>query len=156
MKRASLSSRAVAVLIDGIVVVVGIGTALSFISGEAHSSTYGASLNLSGGWFVLWLVLAFGYWIVCEAVWGRTLGKRATNVTVVMTDGTRVTWRGSIIRNMLRAVDGFPYVLPYVVGFFVAIGNERRRRLGDLAGRTVVIEPLGELERALLADDTSG
>ncbi|KAG1243053.1 hypothetical protein G6F65_022663 [Rhizopus arrhizus] len=45
------------------------------------------------------------YWaypIVCEALWGRTLGKRALGLRVLSRDGAPVGWMASITRNLLR------------------------------------------------------
>ena len=39
----------------------------------------------------------------------------------------------------MRTVDGFPYFLPYLLGFIVAETSDQRRRIGDgLAGAHVV------------------
>jgi uncharacterized RDD family membrane protein YckC len=86
-----------------------------------------------------WLVLAFAYFIVCERLFGATVGKRIFSLRVEGRDGGLPTWGQSVGRNLPRIVDGFPYVLPYLVGFVVAKSNADRRRLGDSAAGTRVV-----------------
>lgn len=67
---------------------------------------------------------------------GRTPGKRALGLRVVLADGGPVTLRASAVRNMLRLVEGVAtsYV-PAIVSILLTRDNQR---LGDLAAGTVV------------------
>jgi hypothetical protein len=71
-----------------------------------------------------------------EAAFGATLGKILVGIRVV-----RTTQRGALaacaLRNLLRIVDGFAF---YLVGTAVAACSEARQRIGDICGRTAVIE----------------
>ncbi|MEO1229589.1 MAG: RDD family protein [Myxococcota bacterium] len=89
------------------------------------------------GLFAVW----WGYFFVSELVsGGRSVGKAALKLRVVHSDGLPVTWRASLLRNLLRAADLSlvpPMVL--VLGPLVMALDPRFRRLGDLAADTLVI-----------------
>jgi uncharacterized RDD family membrane protein YckC len=133
-----MAARAVAVLIDG-VGAFALGVLVGKLTGQTDHGGDTVGFSLHGGPALLWFVLAFGYWIVCERVWGMTIGKRIFSIRVVGDDGGNPGLGSCVGRNLLRVVDGFPYVLPYLVGFVVAKTNGDRRRIGDkLAGTRVV------------------
>jgi uncharacterized RDD family membrane protein YckC len=68
---------------------------------------------------------------------GRTPGKRALGLRVVMADGRPVGLRASSVRNTLRLVEGLPLsYVPAIVSILVTRSNQR---LGDLAAGTVVL-----------------
>jgi len=68
---------------------------------------------------------------------GRTIGKRMSGLRVVRSSGRPVDLVASMIRNVLRLVDGMPLsYLPTIVSIVV---TRRNQRLGDLAADTVVI-----------------
>jgi hypothetical protein len=66
-----------------------------------------------------------------------TPGKRAMGIQVMMANGLPLTPAGSLIRNLMRAVD----MLPLLYGFAIVSVLMRRdaRRLGDLAAGTIVV-----------------
>jgi uncharacterized RDD family membrane protein YckC len=85
------------------------------------------SVFLAGwGWDVAWEVLGGG----------RTPGKRLAGLRVVRTDGGSVGFSGSLVRNVLRAVELPLCYAPAILA--VALGP-RRQRLGDLVGGTLVV-----------------
>jgi len=133
--------RIAAALIDLILLAL-LGAVMSAIFGAASSSDEGVthvSLNLSGGPFILYVLLCFAYSIVLEAMTGQTIGKKLTGLRVVSVDGAALKPPGAVVRNLLRLVDGFPYVLPYFAGFICVLISKKRQRLGDLAAGTVVV-----------------
>lgn len=67
---------------------------------------------------------------------GRTPGKRALGLRVVMADGGAVGLRASAVRNLLRLVEGLP--LSYVPAIVSILLTRNNQRLGDLAAGTVV------------------
>lgn len=85
---------------------------------------------------LLIVLLFFGYFIVLEATRGATLGKMALGLRVVKTNGTPITWSDSLIRNLLRLIDGLFY---YLVGAMLIWASPLKQRLGDRAARTVVV-----------------
>jgi uncharacterized RDD family membrane protein YckC len=134
-----MAARATAVIIDALLALIVLGTVVASLTGQAHHSGGSASFNLHGKPAFLWAVLAFGYWIVCERLWGMTIGKRLFSIRVQGSGGGNPSWGQSIVRNLFRLVDGFPYLIPYLLGFAVAKSNDERARIGDkLAGTRVV------------------
>ena len=81
-------------------------------------------------------ILALAYFIILEATQGATLGKMAVGLRVVKTDGSPISWSESVIRNLLRIIDGLFF---YLVGAIFVWTSPRKQRLGDRAGNTVVI-----------------
>jgi uncharacterized RDD family membrane protein YckC len=86
----------------------------------------------------LQLVVELAYFVGAEAAsGGRSLGKRCMNLRVVRDGGLPITWRASLVRNLLRAVDVLP--ANYLVGCASMLVSSEGKRLGDLAAGTVVI-----------------
>ncbi|KOQ73874.1 membrane protein [Stenotrophomonas maltophilia] len=94
--------------------------------------TFGSGLGL-----VLMFLVYWAYPIVCEARWGRTLGKRALGLRVLARDGAPVGWMAAITRNLLRTVDMLPF--GYALGLVSSLFDPHGRRLGDLVAGTVVV-----------------
>jgi uncharacterized RDD family membrane protein YckC len=145
--------RAAATVVDWIVGFVVVGVPVLLLFGH-HTTTHDNgsyrtewSTN-SSSVGLLWLVLAVAYYVVFEGALGTTPGKFPLGLRVRMADGTPCTWRAALVRNVLRVVDMFPYLIPYLVGAIVIwdddsepgeAGPRRRRRLGDRAAGTLVV-----------------
>jgi uncharacterized RDD family membrane protein YckC len=85
-------------------------------------------------------VILFGYFLLCEGVWGRTLGKLALGLRVVkIQDGSPCGWSRSIVRNLIRPFDLFFVGLP---GGLVVMLTPARQRIGDLLGGTLVVREM--------------
>ena len=87
--------------------------------------------------YVTAIPVTLGYFIVLEGVYGQTIGKRGANIVVTSHDGSEITFRQAIVRNVFRPVDG---LLWYGVGLLAMFSNDERKRLGDVVARTVVVE----------------
>ena len=118
--------RFVAALIDGIIIGVVAGI-LSAIFGPSNA---GVSGGLTG-------LLALVYIIVMEATQGATVGKMVMGLRVVKEDGSPISWSESIIRNLLRIIDG---LFAYLVGAILIWTSPLKQRLGDRVAHTVVIK----------------
>jgi len=116
--------RFLAYLIDAIIIGV-VAAILSFL--------FRGAPGFSG---FLIAIIAFGYFIVMEATQGATLGKMALGLRVVKTNGAPITWTDSIIRNLLRIIDG---LFAYLVGAILIWTSPLKQRLGDRAANTVVV-----------------
>jgi len=68
---------------------------------------------------------------------GRTPGKRWSGLRVVRSSGRPVDARASMIRNVVRLVDGLAVL--YVPTIVSILATRRNQRLGDLAADTLVI-----------------
>ena len=135
MRYVSVGRRFLAVFIDSI--IVGIVTA-PFGTFQRVPTAYGSSYHVSynGGGFLGLIGVMVIYFAVMEATLGATVGKMALGVRVVMEDGSKCTWQGAIVRNLLRIIDG---LFLYLVGAILVWSSKTRQRLGDRAGNTVVI-----------------
>ena len=80
--------------------------------------------------------LLFLYGFLLEAAWGATLGKAMVGIKVVGTGRPR-SFSACAVRNLLRVIDGLGF---YLVGAVVAACSSVRQRVGDIYGRTAVIE----------------
>ena len=148
---ATLGDRLIALILDTILLlavfaVVGMwaGTRWGGIttSGFALAGT-GALVTLS-----IMAVVGFIYYWLCEALVGVTLGKGIAGIKVINEQGTPSGLGASMIRNIMRIIDG---LFIYLVGYLVAIFSRMRKRLGDHLARTYVVEKeLGALHRVLL------
>lgn len=68
---------------------------------------------------------------------GQTPGKKRMKLRVLNDNGTPVSAQASIIRNFLRVADLLPGC--YATGIISMILDSKLRRIGDLAGGTVVV-----------------
>jgi uncharacterized RDD family membrane protein YckC len=76
---------------------------------------------------------------------GRTPGKRMGGLRVVRAGGRPIDLMSSMIRNVLRLVDGMPLgYAPTIVSIAVTRHNQRP---GDLAAGTIVIRDRREIDR---------
>jgi len=131
----SVGRRFVAVLIDGIILTA-VGFPFADYQRIPTASGTSFSVHWNGGGLFAILGLWIVYYAVLEATLGATVGKMAMGIRVVQEDGSKCTWQGAIVRNLLRIIDGFFF---YLVGAILVWSSPTRQRLGDRAGNTVVI-----------------
>jgi uncharacterized RDD family membrane protein YckC len=147
MEYISVGRRAGAFVLDAVVLWI-LFIVIIVVTGDSSTTSGdgGFSFEASGGGLstVLVLILGFGYFIVLEATVGATLGKLAVGVRVRMDDGSPLTWSASVVRNLLRIIDG---LLFYLVGAILVWNSSKRQRLGDRAAHSVVVakESIGGL-----------
>jgi uncharacterized RDD family membrane protein YckC len=131
MQGVGVGRRAVAVIIDGILLFI-VFYAVAFATGSTSMEGY----RMTGAPALISFAIAFGYFIVMEATKGATLGKMAMGLKVVKQDGSAMDWQASIIRNLLRIIDGFFF---YLIGAIVVWVSKSKQRLGDMAAHTLVV-----------------
>ncbi len=142
---AGLGSRFIAGGIDLVIKGLLVGAlALLLLGGEALT---GAEVGESLGTALLVtavFLVTFFYDVLFEIMAsGRTPGKRLTGLRVVGGGGNSIGLRTSVVRNVLRLVDG-PGT-GYSVAVLSILLTPRHRRLGDLAAGTFVVrERTGE------------
>jgi len=88
---------------------------------------------------LLVFVVTLGYPIVCESMLrGRTIGKMATGLRVVTTDGAPIQFRHAALRGMGGLVDFF---LPGfgLTGLLCIWSTQRNQRVGDMLAGTIVV-----------------
>ncbi len=92
----------------------------------------GMALILIGFFLIEWF-----YPVLFELLSGATPGKKAMGIQVVHDNGTPVSWSSSLIRNLVRAADFFPFL--YGLGLLSMLANRDFKRLGDMAAGTLVV-----------------
>jgi uncharacterized RDD family membrane protein YckC len=128
----ALGRRAVAIIIDGIILT-------AIIGGIASAA---GDLDTSGTWELHnqapYFGIGFAYFWILETLFNATIGKAITGVRVRERDGGRAGFIRVFVRNLIRPIDS---IGGYLVGWIVAMisGEDRRGRLGDLLGGTYVV-----------------
>jgi uncharacterized RDD family membrane protein YckC len=91
-------------------------------------------------WFLLQFLIPFAIYCVMTGITGKTPGKAMVGIKVVGEEGNPPgVWR-AFVRWLLVLVDGFPYIIPYLVGFITALNSQRNQRVGDMAANTFVVD----------------
>ena len=131
---AGLASRFIAEAIDWAL----IGLLLAAAVGVAAIAGGGAGLVIVSVVIGGAILLSIAYHVAFEVLAsGRTPGKRAGGLRVVMEGGEPVGLRASSVRNLLRLIEGLTtFYVPAIVAILV---TRRNQRLGDLAAGTLVI-----------------
>lgn len=136
MRYVSVGRRFVALLIDGIVLAI---VAAPFVDTTRRPGYL--RIELVGARSVVPFIVWLAYFVAMEGTIGATLGKLAMGIRVVGPDGSKLGGGSAFIRNLARLVDGFPYVIPYVVGAIAVWSDgDTRQRLGDRWAHSVVVE----------------
>ena len=161
MPLAGPASRALAWMLDSVLLVGGLALASSLISlagmawgGELAGNVFSALLML-----VVFLVvnLYFVYFEILDN--GRTPGKRALGLRALRLDGRSLSLRDSLLRNFFRPLDWLPF--GYGLGALAMLAGGQRQRVGDLLAGTVVVhensapvarglEPVYQIDQARL------
>ena len=122
-----------------IVADVAFGTSTTTVYGRTKST----NVSLTGLPFLIFILLGLAYFVILEWQLGGTVGKLLLGVRVVNEDDKPIAFKQSVIRNVLRVVDAFPYIVPYVTGLILVAGDEHKRRLGDRVANTQVVMKTG-------------
>lgn len=130
-------------------------TAVMTIAGNVIKIVGFISQDLSAGiYFLAYFVMTFAYYIILEWFWnGQTIGKRLMKLRVMDVQGLNLSFGQIILRNLLRAIDGLPFL--YMVGGIAASINQYSQRLGDIAANTAVVRTR-TLSRPELSEVLSG
>lgn len=101
--------------------------------------------SAAAAWLFLLLLFAvwWGYPVAFELLnGGRTPGKLLAGIQVVREDGLPVTWRDSVLRNLLLSADFLPFL--WLSALLCLFLDARFRRLGDLVAGTLVVHVPGK------------
>ena len=142
MEYAGVALRFVAVLIDGILLLV-LLLVLALVFGQWYSTTENSAHTVgvtAEGWWPLLVALA--YYVGSETMTGQTIGKRAVGLRVVDVSGDPIGLGQALVRNVLRVVDAFLF---YLVAAISVWSSAERQRIGDRVANTVVVRDRGDL-----------
>lgn len=145
MRYVGVGRRFVAIFIDSIVISA-LVSAFAPIVDVVHRPGY-YRFHVGGNDLFWPGVAAIVYFMLLEGLTGATVGKLLLGIRVVNEDGSKLTWTGSIVRNVSRLVDEFPYVIPYLVGAIAVWSSPTRQRLGDRWAHAVVVTKASLLPR---------
>jgi uncharacterized RDD family membrane protein YckC len=135
---ASTKARAIALCIDALIGLTAF-ILLAILYGGISSSNGLFRIKISGPPLLMATVLWLAYMTWMEGKDGASIGKRAMGVRVAMEDGEPVTLEAALTRNLMRFLDAFPYVVPYVVGAYAISNSPKMQRLGDRVAETIVV-----------------
>ncbi|MFC2017194.1 RDD family protein [Chloroflexota bacterium] len=86
---------------------------------------------------IVFLFIIFAYLILMEAYVGWTVGKRILGMRVVDGSGNKIGLSKSVIRNLLRFIDGLPAL--NILGIILIATSPEDQRFGDRIAKTYVI-----------------
>ena len=90
---------------------------------------------------LVFLFIIFAYLILMEAYAGWTVGKRVLGMKVVDGQGNKIGLYKSVIRNLLRFVDGLPAFS--ILGIILIATSQSEQRFGDRIAKTYVTKRNG-------------
>ena len=158
---AGIGNRALALLIDNLLVLLGISFFWFF--GTLFATQLATTLSPDiYGVAVLWFVaiailgtflISAGYFVLFETLrQGQTPGKRFAQIRVIRDDGRPVGLTQAVLRALLRPIDD----IFFVVGAILILFGENEKRLGDLVAGTLVIQEERMLvKRAIALSDSA-
>ncbi len=85
---------------------------------------------------LVFLFIIFAYFILTEAYVGWTVGKKILGMRVTDGAGQKIGLSKSLIRNLLRLVDGLPAFS--ILGIILIASSEQGQRFGDRIAKTYV------------------
>jgi len=136
---APLARRALAQVLDGILIGVPLFIVTLSMGGDLSDSDNDNLLWLT----VLWLAVTLVYSTVLVALTGATVGKRLLKIKVVnRLDGSPVSWSYAAVRALVPTVAGLIPVIGFALNIAVyvrAFFHPLRQGLHDAAAGTVVV-----------------
>ena len=139
-KKADLTKRFIAALIDGIISsIVAVIPVIGAIIGAAYTLTKDAIM----------------FQVTKDAQWkNRSIGKKLMGLEVISADGTDIDLKASCMRNWPLAIGTIIMIVPvlgWIIGGLVAfvlgilelvlvLTDAKGRRLGDKVGNTMVVD----------------
>jgi uncharacterized RDD family membrane protein YckC len=87
---------------------------------------------------LIFLVIIALYFILMEGILGWTIGKGLVGIRVVQMDSSKPSLKQSLLRNVMRLVDGLPIFS--LLGVVMILVTKERTRLGDIVAGTRVIK----------------
>lgn len=134
-KLIGLGERAVAFLIDGIIILTYMTIMENVV---ALSQIFDADTWTQRGFLGLFLLPAFFYSLIFHILFGgQTIGKMIMRIKVVRLDGAPTEWYNLFVRWMLRIVD--LWIFSPSIGILSILLSDKKQRIGDAAAGTVVI-----------------
>ena len=87
------------------------------------------------GMYIPTSVMFFSYWIILEYKTGQTIGKKMFNLKITNSQGEKASLIGIVISSF-----GKSFILPIDMILGLIITNEKRQRIFNRIGNTIVIK----------------
>src|SRR2546422_2009113 len=139
---AGVGSRLAAVLLD--LLLLSIGLLALWIGGGAIVGGLVSSRGMARSWLSAAMILLtfcflWGYFTLFEALnGGRTPGKQALGIRVVMDTGRSITAPAAVVRNLIRFIDCY-FPIPFAPALLSMFLHPSNKRPGDMAAGTIVV-----------------
>ena len=104
---------------------------------SASDHRWSSGLFITDPLCIVFLMVMCLYFVVLEGTVGATLGKWVVGVRVIREDGARPGLAKSVLRNLLRVVDGLPAF--NIVGIVLIVHSPEHARVGDRVAGTRVV-----------------
>src|SRR6266699_388406 len=142
LELAGVGSRLAAGLLDLVLLILGL-LALWIGGGAVLGSLFTAPGMarswLSAAMIILTFCFTWGYFTLFEALnGGRTPGKQALGIRVVMDTGRSITQAAAVVRNLGRFVDCY-FPIPFAPALLSMFLHPSNKRPGDMAAGTIVV-----------------
>jgi len=138
---ADLGSRFLGLTLDMVFLGLGMTAAaigVGFVLASFEVSGFVAAWGFAALILVVFVIL-WGYFTLFEGLaGGRTPGKRLVGIRVIHDGGYPLTFRGAVVRNLIRLVDLQPFPT-WMIGGAAMLLSPRTQRLGDMAAGTIVV-----------------
>lgn len=131
-ERAGFVIRAIASLVDWIVVIVPIGIMIYLFTGEA-------SFNWTQG--LVWNIVYYFYLVITPVFWkGYVIGKKIMNIKIEKVNGTKLTLLDMFIREVIGIflLGVVTFGLSTVIGGLMVLFRQDKRGIHDLLSGTFV------------------
>ncbi|MDC4229057.1 MAG: RDD family protein [Nitrosopumilus sp.] len=130
---AKWKDRFLAWLVDFIIVSM-VSTSIFFISFLYLNYNFENFIS-NDGMYIPTSVMFFAYWIILEHKTGQTIGKKMFNLKIVNNSGGKPSLVGVIISSF-----GKSFILPIDTVLGLVITNEKRQRVFNRLGNTLIIK----------------
>ena len=130
---AKWKDRFLAWLVDFIIVSM-VSTSIFFISFLYLNYNFENFIS-NDGMYIPTSVMFFVYWIILEHKTGQTIGKKMFNLKIVNNSGGKPSLIGVIISSF-----GKSFILPIDTVLGLVITNEKRQRVFNRLGNTLIIK----------------
>lgn len=132
---AKWTDRFAAWLIDFIIISI-ISTSIIFASyGTMYYEFEDESFWAESSQYILTSIIFFVYWTILEYKTGQTIGKKILNLKIIDISGKKTSLKGVLISSF-----GKSFLLPIDVVLGWILTNEKRQRVFNKLGDTVVIK----------------
>ncbi len=131
--KASFFLRCGALIIDYILIVM---TPILWLLATKFLGEGRADVTMNNRGWIIAGIIGFANLLVFPAMWGKSVGKMLTGLTIVRSDGSRA----GILRVLIRNTLGYLLTaLTLGIGFLISAVNSSGRSLHDFVAGTIVV-----------------